>query len=369
MEILKEKVIEAEDRARTAIAEEKNRTSETIDRELLAIKKNFGEAEEEYQYKIARLTKLLEEKENANTTSFTRHDKQSKEKEGEILRLEGIIKSSREDYLDMVGQKNKEIEAIKSKFQQMLNDGLGSIQKNMNNQDNKFKTELEGLRNIIAMKNEEIDNLHKELTIALEEYSKERGELNEEIQLLKSKIYERDRQNEEELFNMKERLTSLHALDIDSIKTRYDDLIEGLKDERKELEKLMEEKDRKVEHERKEFERGRQELNLILKDREKTIEDFKERLVAAGHSNNSEVGNLQQTLNKFADEKETMSNEYKSNISFLNQQITKLTTSNDLKNSEIRELHEYTAFLKKEHFENIKDLEAKWKQERKEREA
>jgi hypothetical protein len=50
----------------------------------------------------------------------------------------------------------------------MLNEGLGSIQKNMNNQDNKFKTELDGLRKIISLKNEEIDNLHNELNIALE---------------------------------------------------------------------------------------------------------------------------------------------------------------------------------------------------------
>lgn len=63
------------------IAEEKNKASETIDRELRAIRKNFGEAEEEYQFKIARLTKLLEEKEATNTTSFSRYDKQSKEKE------------------------------------------------------------------------------------------------------------------------------------------------------------------------------------------------------------------------------------------------------------------------------------------------
>lgn len=95
----------------------------------------------------------------------------------------------------MVGQKNKEIEGIKLKFEKLLNDGLGSIQKNMSHQDSKFKTELEGLKNIIAIKNEEIDNLHQELNTALEEHSKERRELNDEIQLLKAKIYERDRQN------------------------------------------------------------------------------------------------------------------------------------------------------------------------------
>ena len=78
IEILKAKLIEEEDRTRIGISQEKNRASETIDRELLAIKRNFGEAEEEYQYKIARLMKQLEEKEAVSNTSFSRHDKLSK---------------------------------------------------------------------------------------------------------------------------------------------------------------------------------------------------------------------------------------------------------------------------------------------------
>jgi transducin (beta)-like 1 len=73
-------------------------------------------------------------------------------------------------------------------------------------------------------------------------------------------------------------------------------------------------------------------------------------------------------VSKLAHEKESMSTEYQANITFLNQQITKLIASNELKNNEIRELHEYIALLKKEQFESLKELEMKWKNERKERE-
>lgn len=131
----------------------------------------------------------------------------------------------------------------------------------------------------------------------------------------------------------------------------------------------MSEKDRKVEHQRQQFQRGREQLRLIIAEREHTIEDLKRRLSLSGDSSNSEVGNLQQTLTKFANEKESLSNEYKANLAFLNQQISKLTSSNELKNNQIRELHEYNALLKKEQFQHIKDLEGKWKQERKERES
>lgn len=135
----------------------------------------------------------------------------------------------------MVGEKNKEIDKIKNHFQQIYNDQIGHLQKNMAHQDNKFSLELDGLRQIIEMKNEEIGNLQQELRLALEENAKEREELNNEIKLLKEKIYERERINEEELFNMKERLTSLHAIDIETIQNHYDELVESLKNERREM--------------------------------------------------------------------------------------------------------------------------------------
>ncbi len=89
----------------------------------------------------------------------------------------------------MLTEKNKEIQSVKNKFQQLLEGELGSIQKNMNSQDSKFKSELDGLRNIIALKNAEIDNLQNQLKISLEDSTNERNELNDEIKLLKAQIY------------------------------------------------------------------------------------------------------------------------------------------------------------------------------------
>jgi hypothetical protein len=63
-----------------------------------------------------------------------------------------------------------------------------------------------------------------------------------------------------------------------------------------------------------------------------------------------------------------MTNEYQANVGFLNQQIAKLTSNNELKNNEIKQLHEEIANIKSSYADNIKDLELKWKQERKDRE-
>lgn len=64
-----------------------------------------------------------------------------------------MIAKSREELLAVVADKNAEIEKIKSKFQNMLETQIGSLQKNMNTQDSRFELELKGLRAIVEMKN------------------------------------------------------------------------------------------------------------------------------------------------------------------------------------------------------------------------
>ena len=78
---------------------------------------------------------------------------------------------------------------VKDKFQGLMASELSNLHKNMSSQDQKFRIELEGLRQIIELKNDDIANLQKELNIDLEDHAKSRQELNEEIQLLKSKLY------------------------------------------------------------------------------------------------------------------------------------------------------------------------------------
>lgn len=129
----------------------------------------------------------------------------------------------------MVETKNGEISKIKDKFQQIFNNEIGQLQKNMSSQDENFRKELGSLKSLIDIKNDEIANLQSEMKANLESYTREREEFNSEIQLLKEKIYDRDRINEQELYNMKERLISLHAIDIDAIKSHYEQLIDGLK--------------------------------------------------------------------------------------------------------------------------------------------
>lgn len=48
---------------------------------------------------------------------------------------------------------------VRNRFEQMFNDEINHLQKNLNSQDNRFGLELEGLKALIEMKNEEISTL------------------------------------------------------------------------------------------------------------------------------------------------------------------------------------------------------------------
>lgn len=63
-----------------------------------------------------------------------------------------------------------------------------------------------------------------------------------------------------------------------------------------------------------------------------------------------------------------MTNEYQANVGFLNQQIAKLTSNNQVKNNEIKMLHEEIALVKRHNAENVKDIEDRWREQREERE-
>lgn len=55
-------------------------------------------------------------------------------------------------------------------------------------------------------------------------------------------MYVIERENEIELYNVKERLTKIHSLDIEALEKRYSDLVSSLKSDKSELESLLKEK-------------------------------------------------------------------------------------------------------------------------------
>lgn len=96
--------------------------------------------------------------------------------------------------------------------------------------------------------------------------------------MLREKIYTIERENELEINNIKERITKLQAADIEAMEKRYNSIIEGLKNDRKDFERQLKEKDKTVEGEKRELERLKHEMYDRLKERDTRIEHLQERI-------------------------------------------------------------------------------------------
>jgi uncharacterized small protein (DUF1192 family) len=71
----------------------------------------------------------------------------------------------------------------------MINFELENVKKNLEDQGEVFSIELNGLKEIIAIKNDEIAKLLAEMKRQAAEHALDRQELNTEVKLLKDKIY------------------------------------------------------------------------------------------------------------------------------------------------------------------------------------
>lgn len=78
----------------------------------------------------------------------------------------------------------------------MINFELENVKKNLEDQGEVFSIELNGLKEIIAIKNDEITKLLAEIKRQASDHAADRAQLQAEITLLKDKIYEVERQGE-----------------------------------------------------------------------------------------------------------------------------------------------------------------------------
>ena len=81
------------------------------------------------------------------------------------------------------------------------------------------------MKEIISIKNEEIGKLLEEIKRQAQDHHGDRDELLAEINSLKNQIYKIERDNEEELYNLKQKLMEIHAADLRDLEKRYIEII------------------------------------------------------------------------------------------------------------------------------------------------
>ncbi len=107
----------------------------------------------------------------------------------------------------------------------MINFQLENIKKNLEDQGEVFSIQLNGLKEIIAIKNDEITKLLDQIKRQATEHQRDRDSLLSETASLKEQIYKIEREGQLELYNLRQKLTTIQAADLRDLQKRYAELI------------------------------------------------------------------------------------------------------------------------------------------------
>ena len=89
--------------------------------------------------------------------------------------------------------------------------------------------------------------------------------------LLREKLYERERENELELYNLKERLMGVHAMDVKKMKEGFDKIVDGFEGRVADLEALVKRKDAEIREINDRNDKRTKELNDIIESKNTNI--------------------------------------------------------------------------------------------------
>ena len=96
-------------------------------------------------------------------------------------------------------------------------------------------------------------------------------------------------------------MSALHGADLEGVKGQYEAVVDGLKDEIGQLRKIVDEKDRRMGEELKEYERNVEGLNRVVAERDQQIKELKEEASSNSASSSNEANSLKQTLAQLKD--------------------------------------------------------------------
>lgn len=92
-----------------------------VKREQEMNKREFAEREEEYQFKIRQMGKVIHEKETVENVVHNKVSKIRQEKDEEIARLGKVIEKQKKDHINAIQEKNEEFDKMREKFERMFN--------------------------------------------------------------------------------------------------------------------------------------------------------------------------------------------------------------------------------------------------------
>lgn len=163
----------------------------------------------------------------------------------------------------------------KYKLDEQYNKQTQNLKSLHSNEVDILETEIRKLKKLLETKNVDIQQLIMQNSNQKKNFDQDSEDLKMEIQVLKEKLLENNKQNEEEVNDLKEKLATLHTTDISELKNKHDMMLNGLREENQNLRALLNKKAEELEIQIKEKQQQRDSYNMENQRLKQEIEDHR----------------------------------------------------------------------------------------------
>lgn len=333
-------------------------------RELLELQgqENFREVEDTKGRLFLESSEKVEHLKRAHAQNGQYYEEQLrklrdtvKDRDMEIEELNYKLSNTRNDQETEQIRLNQDRDRLRLRIQQLekeLQDELNNQKARIDSQFDKqirsirelhrgeletLESELRKLKELIEIKNQEIQGLIDQNKHQKLNFEHESNDLRTEINLLKEKIRENNLIKEDEINDLKEKLATLHIKDTQDLKQKHEEHENTLRLEINALKNLLDQKTEELDNQHREKKRqGDSHLRESIRQREdynqllskyKELESEKER----------QLLDAQQHLTKTNNTHDEFSDQLRNQIDFLQKEISELKLQILKKNEELSE--------------------------------
>ncbi|KAM3140370.1 hypothetical protein pb186bvf_007530 [Paramecium bursaria] len=252
-------------------------------------------------------------------------------KENELLRIKSIQQDA---------EKQRELELLNDNLNSFTDQQLQVLKLEFARQADVMQSEIDKLKGLLEIKNTEIETLMLQNQKNKNLYEDQISDLRAEIQDLKNKIIDIDRQHRQQLEFQQKDLLKAHQRDVDALKSFYNEQLANLERDNNNLKGIIDHKNEQIQIQIDEKNQLRAQLDQQVLDLRRDLENQKIQTYEIERQKNAEIVELDDQFQKAQALANDTMDQQKMQIIFLEGEIEKLK---DLIVQKTKELDSYIA--------------------------
>ncbi|KAM3140927.1 hypothetical protein pb186bvf_006938 [Paramecium bursaria] len=312
---------------------------------------------EMYENQIQKLRELLDDKSAQLAQLQSQLERQKNESSDQQIRLMNEIEQLKVRLSAIQLDHQAEQQALKNKLELYKESHLRNAQVAHENQQDILINEISKLKNLLEIKNEEIEQLINQNQKQKSQYDIEAMSLRDDIELLKRQLLNNEQMHQQENHNIQTNLENIHNNEATNLKLSHENQVQALNREILKLKEILDMKNHEIEKQMIEKQQQKDYYDGEVHRLMSTIEDQKRKIALIEAEKNREINDLKERINRLNLQNEAIQIDLQKQIQLLNGELDNLKQLIEHKNNEITSnLNQYSK-IKLDLEDRIKNLQ------------